>query len=604
MSNSKEVTMYKNTYQSAYNWDQKQTHPFILDYSFFLMDLYVKEKKEANEETGIKNVKKLQEPFSNLLALILNQYRFGNYLIRKKVTKPVSVFISLHSVDYSKTIHQNHFDDNKAALYENIKTFNLTYRSTNHIVEIFEYFNMITVTRGSRNVATKIYCKPLKEWKQSLFYDLDKNLTLYFLIISNYLYFWRKPESITKKKKKIPSAVINTNVDGRDKYIPASQDSIKEMDRLNMLIPEKYRSFYNYRRTFKDDETCGGRLYSKITFMPKVYRKLLLESAGYVEIDYPSFVPNVLSLISTQEQFPERAYNLVAKAILKKKKKYRKISDNEIMKPLIHLIGSSIKKAVLICLNIKNLDKYSKLLVSEARSILINAGLYYSKEDFFEAWQYVSQLRIKDKNERHKHISRYLLGLMKERWDSDATNTEEFPYVFIRPKNLIDGIRCIKSLNVFSYTTNWQLTQLIESELLLSLYDKLVEDKIIPIFIHDALYVPNQHKDKYIKIVESNLYEIVDNIRSILTSIDTLDEFKDQYTKLYTKIVKYEKYENLHTKSNRQIRSIITKIDKDYKNEFMELNSKTQYVVHYSNLLKDKKLYEFKRDIFYKIIDR
>lgn len=596
--------MYKNTYQSAYNWDQKQTHPFILDYSFFLMDLYVKEKKEANEETGIKNVKKLQEPFSNLLALILNQYRFGNYLIRKKVTKPVSVFISLHSVDYSKTIHQNHFDDNKAALYENIKTFNLTYRSTNHIVEIFEYFNMITVTRGSRNVATKIYCKPLKEWKQSLFYDLDKNLTLYFLIISNYLYFWRKPESITKKKKKIPSAVINTNVDGRDKYIPASQDSIKEMDRLNMLIPEKYRSFYNYRRTFKDDETCGGRLYSKITFMPKVYRKLLLESAGYVEIDYPSFVPNVLSLISTQEQFPERAYNLVAKAILKKKKKYRKISDNEIMKPLIHLIGSSIKKAVLICLNIKNLDKYSKLLVSEARSILINAGLYYSKEDFFEAWQYVSQLRIKDKNERHKHISRYLLGLMKERWDSDATNTEEFPYVFIRPKNLIDGIRCIKSLNVFSYTTNWQLTQLIESELLLSLYDKLVEDKIIPIFIHDALYVPNQHKDKYIKIVESNLYEIVDNIRSILTSIDTLDEFKDQYTKLYTKIVKYEKYENLHTKSNRQIRSIITKIDKDYKNEFMELNSKTQYVVHYSNLLKDKKLYEFKRDIFYKIIDR
>lgn len=596
--------MYKNTYQSAYTWDQKQPHPFILDYSIFLLDLYVKEKKEANEETGIKNIKNLHEPFSNLLALILNQYRFGNYLLRKKVTKLASVFISLHTVDYSKTIHQNHFDVNKVVLYENIKTFNLTYRSTNHMVKILEHFNMITVKKGSRNVATRFCSKPLKEWKQSLFYDLDKNLTLYFLIMSNHLYYWRKPEAVIKKKKKTLSAVINTNVDGRDKYIPASQDSIEEMDRLNKLIPEKYRSFYNYRRTFKYDETCGGRLYSKVTFMPKVYRKLLLECAGYVEIDYPSFVPNVLSLISTQEQFPERAYNLVAKAILKKKKKYRKISDNEIMKPLIHLIGSKIKKAVLICLNIKNLDKYSKLLVSEARSILINAGLYYSKEDFFEAWQYVSQLRIKDKNERHKHISRYLLGLMKKRWDSDATNTEEFPYVFIRPKNLIDGIRCIKSLNVFSYTTNWQLTQLIESELLLSLYNKLVEDKIIPIFIHDALYVPNQHKDKYIKLVESNLYEIVDNIRSILTSIDTLDEFKDQYTKLYTKIVNYEKYEYLHTISNRQIRSIITKIDKDYKNEFMELNSKTQYVVHYSNLLKDKKLYEFKRDIFHKIIDR
>ena len=113
---------------------------------------------------------------------------------------------------------------------------------------------------------------------------------------------------------------------------------------------------------------------------------------------------------------------------------------------------------------------------------------------------------------------------------------------------------------------NWSWTQFLEADCLEDIVEELHKDNVLPLYIHDAFYVPNELATKYtIKSVEI-LKVIVDDFKSVYQT-------EENISKVHNEFLKYINAINQTTstfESKRELSKYVTIFYKENKDKIMK----------------------------------
>jgi hypothetical protein len=555
---NKEITLIDNKRDNrlpdiAKSELNKDIHP-IYDLAFRLVKIY------SIDHPHIKNKDTLCYALTNILGILFIRKHTEIFMghIGKGEYK-AHIVITLNGNDYTKP------NPEEAKGY-NIITFKMTRTNAEQIIKIVETNHICRIKKGNyRGKSTTLILNPLCSWNTSIIENnIVSNLRLYNAYNGEYLSsFW--PIKKMSKRAYKPLAYIIFKYNGEKIYKPACKDRIAEVDFINKLWPQDLEEGFIYRRVFNVDEYSGGRFTSRFTSMPKSIRKFLIEDrTDYVEIDFPAMVPNTLRQYVDGEYFSERPYNMVAEAIIKYKYRnkpklletairlYKEPLSNAIKRPMLYLLNNQISVDNL------NSRKYSKSIYKS----LINNGLQNTTKEIREAKERFNF--ITDPEDYNMNVTMALCDMKKRRWSSNVSKDIEAPTFRLSPKNIYYAMtKELKELTYFMLCFSWKMTMRIESELLVQVSKELKKDHLLPLFVHDAFYVPKVFEDKYRNLS----YQLLKNI---------VREFKEKHY-LDTNIV---------NKKEDEFRSILNNfIRKNMENQYIEFNNCFNYTNY--KLLKD-----------------
>lgn len=459
-----------------------------------------------------------------------------------------------------------------AIMKKNIAELGITKNNKKTILDILIKNRMCSVVPGKcHGKNTAIFLNNPLEWIEHYLCDsIVDNLKLYAAVYGTHF----DPIKYDNYKEDIrPIACIKIKVNDTFYYIKASDEAIAATTRINNLWPDELKSLYSYRRIYIDDELKSGRFYSLFTYMPKGIRKLLMEKSGYVEIDISGFVPNVLKQFMDEEYFTERPYKVVARQLLKQKYKnaYKYLPED-----FIESIADCIKQVVLIILNndnieIEDINKIDKN--RQAWNILIECGLANTNQELAVA---SNKYKAYQEPEKYKYRQEELYEMRKYMWELTPESHYPCPNFVVKPSNVLTAMKkAMPELVSFNLTSNWDWTQLIEAELLVSLSIELETDQLLPLFIHDALYVPSSFKDKYSSLAYSILPTIVNSYKLMVFDKENVEYTYNSFSSLVISSIDKVELNNLKDRykanliKDKEIQSIVNKVKRTIPNKLI-----------------------------------
>ena len=480
-----------------------------------------------NENIKIYNKEPLIYALTNVLGTLIIKYNVAQFNrdYKSKSSSPL-LYLSMNNNLYMK-------EKNKASdsiVRKNISNFQLTRTNRDQIIEILVkngIANFYKGKRGGPDGGGKLGLNELTQWNPSLFkISIEENLKLYHCIEGDYLL----PLVISGLSEKVepPPAYVKH----KNGITPAIDENIALVEKLNRLFPESIRKDFSYRRIFNEDELTGGRLYGEFTSMPKKYRKLLIvEPFSYSEVDFQSFVPKAMSAYNKGEIDTERAYNKVSRALIKAKLagKGRSSLDINHIDEYTSLIANVIKEPTLSLLNNVYTSRGTINTLKNNRYIwqtLESSGLANTVAEL----QQVSKFYSKDSANAYALRQSSLYEMRKKRWEENINTMFPCPRFLVKPRNILDAIeKALPEVQGFLFTESWKWTQFIESEILLSFVDNLEQDNLLPLFVHDSLYVPADLEFTYRQRANEYLLDVLGQYKESVYPDELYFSMKEQF---------------------------------------------------------------------------
>lgn len=551
--------MFNNELKDIYQFEKNNGISHVMDLARCLVSEYKKENNFKKEE-------KIIHALTNILGYLFVRYSRSLYYSRTNKSENIPVlFIPTNNQLFSKT---KCTEVDYIKIKENIKSFHLTHVNLAIVVKILTNpkNNLCTKITGIKQISNSfLILNPIEEWnKIFITNDIIKNLQFYSIIGGKYL---DKIKYDGKKIKPKPIAYIKVN----KKYIiKASKANTDITMKINNLLPQELKAEYSYTRIYNDDELSGGRFYSLFNSMPKKTRKMLVEDqCNYVEIDVQAMVPNILKLVMDDSFFDERPYNLVATSLLKSKLRLKEIDNCS--EELVSIIANIIKKPILIIFNNEYLTEKkinSRESGREIYNILIENGLANTSEE-----ENIASISVKNMKESEaKYINKFniLYTERQTRWEKNVGTFFQCPTFNMKPSDIFKAMKnTLQGLEGFMLTSNWSWTQLIESELLVDISLDLEQDKLLPLFVHDAFYVPQEYEQKYREKVKVYLPLIVKDFISIKNTKENMNKIEKDFTSRVKKYLSSSTRNEFKINSitNNDFKLLTNKIRKIMKNE-------------------------------------
>lgn len=516
--------MFYQELRNIYNEERTKSSKPATELANLLVIKYRKEGPRFN------NIEKLAIALTNVLGNLFLKLQTNNYINKSDGNK----YNNNHIPQLALPLNNNLFGKNKydvkkyKIVYKNIDTFGLTKRNIHTIKDILNYFNICTTTKGNYSgKSTTVKINDIMEWREDIFnVSIAFNLSLYHCVIKgNY-----KPSWYNEK----PNGNFNTYIKVNKKKIATSEAISKMTDQINSLWTEGLEKFH-YKRVFNKNDMNGGRFYSPLSNMSKVHRKrIILNNLGYKEIDFTAFVPNVMKLFADGEYFDERPYNKVSKQILKDKARNKSsevkqsyLSDYE------NILSDALKKPILA---IMNQDYYKDKTINKSKALwgVLRSHALANTPEEMKACSDIIDNAIKASN---------LYNLREQRWKVLHGDDIPCPHFYIKPSNLLSAMKkSLKEIDNYLLSSNWGWTQFIESEVLIAISSNLKEDNLLPLYLHDAFFVPEGYYEKYKTLSEEYLKEIVKDYREAILNEDANEKVKKDITDLLLSSRSIKKY--------------------------------------------------------------
>jgi len=539
--------MFYKPLPDIYSFEKERGISAIYDFSFYLVSRY-------KNDTGAKYRKKevISKALTNVLGNLFIKYRKSNYTKMKQnlgnlqEMEAILLFPVSH-IHYGKNIKvvKKEAEKDYSIVRINIEKFGLSWRNQEHIRDILKHYNIIDEEIGKyKGENTVVSVKDMLDWENSVFQKtVEMNLGIYSAMNGKYLNdaffeskYPEKPQSYTKYTKNI--------------WLPASKNQIQTTQKINELWPVNIRESFEYYRVFSQSEKRGGRFYSEFNYMTKIMRKrLITDPFGYEEIDITAFVPNAIKAFIDGEVYNERPYNRVSRRIIKSK--YRKKGDQQRKEEAINeyeeIVANIIKQPLLILLNLKNGIEGNINLEVVIWRILQETGI---ANTLFEKNKSRTLAEERFRKEEKKMIGMYRNKVLKEmrerRWHKNFGDDVPLPSFTINPKNVLNAVYAeLKELRSYIFKENWYWTQLIESELLVSVCDELKKDGLLPLLIHDAFIVPKELSEKYSKKAETLFLEKVKEYKDSIITEEYLEKARTRIQKNLLKFISQSTLEEL-----------------------------------------------------------
>lgn len=296
-----------------------------------------------------------------------------------------------------------------------------------------------------------------------------------------------------------------------------------------------------YKRIFQKNIHEGGRLYSNFQNVPSNLRHLILP-ANFIECDYKSSIPTISYLSVTGNKYQGEdiysdCFNILNPEVLKNEVE-KKLYRNVIKQPFLTMLNSIEKSAIesiRFGLSRKGINK---------NKIYETANELYGMDDFFiERLLNTTTQNIEGFNKRldvdsikkticHKivnvtgypynevvklpFVNKLLTNIIKQANLFKKFCKESFvKYTNVRhrlftPKDLIESvIKTHEKIKVlfFQPRIGGRLIN-IESNIIIEVLNKCIEEKIEIFVVHDAVFCSKKNRERVLEIMESALLNI------------------------------------------------------------------------------------------------
>jgi hypothetical protein len=413
---------------------------------------------------------------------------------------------------YSIPQGMQYYDKNsniKSSTFENIQNNNLSYNMMKACVDTMLKLNMVYKITGVKDVFySKFYLKRIEDWNWDL---LFKNDLILHLEILSLFYDTSILSKVYNKKyvcvERYPASSV-VHLQDIDAFIPMDDD-VSTVDAINKGFIDNNLDSFKYTRIYSDMEYFGGRFYSLFTKIPKPFRKRLMEFHNYKEIDYSSMILNSMSVYNSND-YLINPYDCLLDALIKKK------NTSEVFKAPLK---EYIKQATIIAFNSFMYSEESKSL----NVLFTSIGLLNTKEE-----KRLAKLMVKSfvySNLYFVKLHEVLYDMRKIRWEKNVSKEIKCPNWILSSSAYLKILKKeLKSIQNFIGVENWSWTQFMESECLVELYKDLEKDGILPFFIHDAFYVPEQYKEKYVEKANIVLRSVISTFREVYHTKENIDK--------------------------------------------------------------------------------
>jgi hypothetical protein len=285
----------------------------------------------------------------------------------------------------------------------------------------------------------------------------------------------------------------------------------------------------------------GGRLYSTFTGIEKGTRKWITKNLGLKEVDLSSAMFQIIYGYVNDELYDGRFYNAIAESILKEKNVLDNLVDLQ-KNFMIKQLADLIKEETLLIYNMNSEKSYinsiDKTLVDSCLNVNFIKELKkdYPNSTVKEAMK-LEGLLNNDETRDEIEIHRYKRNNnFRNNYKNDNMKLMFLDYLgnkTISAKSIIRAVRReFPELSQFEFTSNWQFSQNIESEMIVKVSNSMKEDKLTPYSCYDAVYVPSNMISKYSQLMDKFLLESIREFKEskateLLKSKDALKEVTD-----------------------------------------------------------------------------
>jgi len=476
--------------------------------------------KRPKKDDGKKRYKK-HTPESKKNKFIEMKKRMIKPLLKKRVVPNKTLFVYLSSAMYTKEILSKN-----EILNDVMNTHGFSYTSLKKAISILESMNMIKIEKGGRkffipgfddyeekpsnikysirrnkayayeDTISEIELLPMKDW--NIDYSSFEEGIL-FLSAFQSLSF-REKTDIQKSKKDYGCFVVDKlhDLDGnllplnnhKKKIEKADEYSVSpapflyknRLKRINSNLP----NFSHYQRGFINSVDFGGRFYSPMSFIKNEAIEPLLNKFNIEKLDFSSFGPNCLYLLTTGEKYKGDMYLDVIRNINAIPQKLQKFYRPIMKKMMSSHFGNNGKSNS--CQSI--------------RTMLIDSGLYYS-EKF-----------LKDFDPRYFHEGKWFEPrkdekIKQKKYLEENGFKEEINLIPLTIDEVISSFEKVHSkIKIFFHHDISIKIQNIESEIAEEIMIDMKNDGLFPFSRHDAFYVPKSLVKKYEKKMEEYLVRV------------------------------------------------------------------------------------------------
>lgn len=363
--------------------------------------------------------------------------------------------------------------------------------------------------------ASTIKIKNVLDWQLPEFSLLDK--------LNSLCTITEKPSAILRHKDKTSKEIIQE--------LPASDSTINITNHINSYF-KTHKELFTIQRIFGSDETQFGRYYSNFHNVPKKIRHKFYEENNLVEIDFKSFNPQLLYLLSTGKKYKGKDIYTDVLQSANLPIEYRplvKIALNSMIscKDEKQAISSIRRELSLAgCYDISNREK--PILFSKSKRIL-------NKIDSVENEKILKKSdKTKKKYKLKNRIRSY--NFLFERFCADL-ETRPIHFLFT-PEYLINHIkRTHSSISQYFFRSKSNLTQNLESNIITNCLLTQIYFNQLPLSIHDSIIVKKEYKQLFEYFMEYYLFKEVKKYFSLQNRKIFNNDIDDIITNLYSKIV-------------------------------------------------------------------
>lgn len=372
---------------------------------------------------------------------------------------------------------------------------------------ILEYNELSNVWMKLDSILTRVWLKPISEWKP--IFNILKNEN-YKQLDLHYMFY---PDKDVYEKPALCRKQIYDNITGKPKKhnngkkvkypIPVHKSYYDDLYEINKALIDNGYQNLQYHRVFGDTPDEYGRIYSPIQSLSKIERKAICNEMGWTEIDFKSFIPSILYEISTGKKCNEDQYLKIT---------------NHLGLPIEY---RPMYKSILIFMTCCNEKKISRKAIINVLSGMGGTGCYSDLtdsictiedlKDKLDEKSYLENIEIlkhnkKNPNDKKNFKNYYELKkyqfkqyLLENNFDLNTPH-----YIFNVDYIMNEIEKLFPYFKPFLYNSTSKITQNIESDITLELSKIMISFNILPLSIHDSFIIPKKY-EKYFNNIKDKI---------------------------------------------------------------------------------------------------
>ena len=371
---------------------------------------------------------------------------------------------------------------------------------------------------------TSLTIKPIEKWDLSFIKNVPSD---YKIEIANtfgtkeYSDFYR--DMFLKKDYAVFDEYVRTTIskkkykkEGIDNYFVKSINTWNKQFELTKNVryfATSFKNEYKYNKTKK----INGRIYSPISFCNKKLRKIIFDSENLVEVDQTASQINKLYLLSTGSMYDSERHPT---------KDFIQYLTNSRDSKLNSFLYKELKQLVIASFNCSKKSFYKKV---EAK--LVELGLYSNdflrnSDEYKKASKDMKKYLSINFFER-KRIERKELLISHYKKNNPKDSIVYNGSLNIKPKEFVKKLETFFfPIQQFLYRNIWIIDQQIDYLFSIECLRYCKQNYIPFITIHDAIYVPEQLKEKTEKFIKEAMILSVNKYKKN-------NDFTKEYTALF-----------------------------------------------------------------------